>query len=83
MEKIRTQINDIITYNCDDFNALTAHYNALNNRINEGIMKMKEAGVFSDAEIQEISTFAHNLRRDRYTEAKKVLIENMRNAFEF
>ena len=83
MEKIRNQINDIITYNCDDFNSLTARYDALGNRIDEGIMKMKEAGVFTDAEIQEISTFAHNLRRDRYIEAKKALIESMRDAFEF
>ena len=83
MEKIKTQINDIVTYNCDDFDSLTTRYDILGNRIDEGVMKMKEAGVFTDAEIQEISTFAHNLRRDRYTEAKKALIESMRDTFEF
>lgn len=83
MEKIRTQINDIITYNCDNFNALTARYDALGSRIEEGIAKMKEIGVFTEAEIQEISTFANNLRRDRYLEAKKAIIESARNAFEF
>mgnify|MGYP006992214553 CR=1 FL=1 len=61
MEKIKNQINDIIIYNCDDFNSLTARYDALGSRIEEGIAKMKEIGVYTDSEIQEISTFANIL----------------------
>ena len=83
MKKIQDQIANIITYDCKDFDSLTVQYENLGNRISEGIAKMQEAKIFTDAEIQEISTFATTLRRDRYTEAKKALIESMRNAFEF
>lgn len=83
MKKIQDQIANIITYDCKDFDSLTVQYENLGNRISEGIAKMQEAKIFTDAEIQEISTFATTLRRDRYIEAKKALIESMRNAFEF
>lgn len=83
MDKIKATINDIVTYKCDTFESIKVQYETMGNRINEGLVKMKESGVFSDSEIQEISTFAYALRKDRYLEAKNALTEKMRESFEF
>ena len=83
MDKIKATINEIVTYNWGNFESIKTQYEKIGDRLSEGIAKMKESGVFSEAEIQEITTLAYSLRKDRYLEAKNAITEKMRESFEF
>ena len=83
MEKIKNQVNAIVVYKGATFQELDQEYNDLGARIEEGIERMKAAGVFSNHEIEEIRKYALNIRNNRYNAAYVDMRESIRTNFEF
>lgn len=83
MEKIKEQINGILTYTSSDLETLKEEYQELGVRINEGLSKMKAAAVFTDAEIRETGEYARQLLIDKFEIAKRTIVDSVRNSFEF
>ena len=83
MEKIKNQVNAIVVYKGATFQELDQEYNDLGARIEEGIERMKAAGVFANHEIEEIRKYALNVRNNRYNAAYIDIRGSIRNNFEF
>ena len=83
MEKIKKQVSAIVVFKGATFQELDQEYNDLGARIEEGIEKMKEAGVFTDHEIEEIREYTINVRNNRYKAAYADVRGYIRNNFEF
>lgn len=83
MEKIKNQVNAIIVYKGATFQELVQEYNDLGARIEDGIKRMKAAGVFANHEIEEIRKYALNVRNNRYNAAYIDIRGSIRNNFEF
>lgn len=83
MEKIKNQVNAIVVYKGATFQELDQEYNDLGARIEEGIERMKAAGVFANNEIEEIRRYALTVRNNRYNMACAGVRESIRNNFEF
>ena len=83
MQAITKQVEALVEYKGDTFEALNAEYNALRERIEEGLDKMKMASVFTDSEINHVKNFAFDLIGARYRSAKETLTQNLRESFKF
>lgn len=83
MEKIKNQVNAIVVYKGATFQELDQEYNDLGARIEEGIERMKAAGVFANHEIEEIRKYALNVRNNKYNAAYADVRGSIRNNFEF
>lgn len=83
MEKIKEQINGILTYTSSDLEGLKEEYQELGMRINEGLAKMKASAVFTDSEIREAGEFARQLLIDKFEIAKRAIVDSVRESFEF
>lgn len=83
MERIKEQINGILTYTSSDLEGLKEEYQELGMRINEGLAKMKASAVFTDAEIREAGEYARQLLIDKFEIAKRTIVDSVRNSFEF
>lgn len=83
MQAITKQIESLIQYKGETFDAINQEYNSLKDRIEEGVQKMKDAGVFTDSEINQVRDFAINLLGSRFREAKDAIKRNLRESFQF
>ena len=83
MQTITKQVESLVQYKGDTFDAINQEYDSLKDRIEEGVQKMKEAGVFTDSEIKQVRDFAMNLLGARYREMKDTITKNMRESFQF
>jgi 3-deoxy-D-arabino-heptulosonate 7-phosphate (DAHP) synthase class II len=83
MERIKEQINGILTYTSSDLEGLKEEYQELGVRINEGLSKMKASAVFTDSEIRETGEYARQLLIDKFEIAKRAIIDSVRESFEF
>ena len=83
MQAITKQVEALVEYKGDTFDALNAEYDAFRERIEEGLEKMKEISVFSDSEINHVKNFAFDLIASRLRTAKEVLRQNLRDSFQF
>lgn len=83
MQAITKQVEALVEYKGDTFEALNAEYDAFKERIEEGLEKMKEAAVFTDSEINHVKNFAFDLIGARYRSAKEVLKQSLRDSFQF
>lgn len=83
MEKNKNQVSDIVVYKGATFQELNQEYVDLGARIEEGIERMKTAGVFASHEIEEIRKYALNVRNNRYNAAYADIRGSIRNNFEF
>lgn len=83
MNKIKDQVNSIVTFTATTFEALSEERSAIQDRITEGIEKMKESLVFSEAEIKEVAQYAANTLNTRYSSAKADITNSLRDSFEF
>lgn len=83
MEKIKNQISAIVVFKAATFQELDHEFSDLGARIDEGIERMKAAGVFANHEIEEIRKYALNVRNNRYNAAYADVRGSIRNNFEF
>ena len=83
MEKIKNQVSAIVVFKAVTLQELDQEYNDLGARIEEGIERMKAAGVFANHEIEEIRKYALNVRNNRYIAAYADVRGSIRNNFEF
>lgn len=83
MQAITKQIESLIQYKGETFDAINQEYDSLKDRIEEGVQKMKDAGVFTDSEINQVRDFAINLLGSRFREAKDAIKRNLRESFQF
>lgn len=83
MEKIKNQISAIVVFKAATFQELDQEFSDLGARIDEGIERMKAAGVFANHEIEEIRKYALNVRNNRYNTAHADVRGSIRNNFEF
>ena len=83
MQAITSQVESLVQYKGETFDAINQEYDSLKDRIEEGIQKMKESNVFTDSEIKQVRDFAMNLLGVRYREMKDTITKNMRESFQF
>lgn len=83
MQIITKQIEVLIQYKGGTFDAINQEYDSLKDRIEEGVQKMKDTGVFTDSEINQVKDFAINLLGSRFREAKDTIKKNLRESFQF
>jgi hypothetical protein len=83
MNAIKDQVDSIVKFTATTFDALAEERSKIQDRIVEGVEKMKEAKVFSEAEVKEISQYAVNVLNARYSSAKADITNDIRNTFEF
>jgi hypothetical protein len=83
MNRIKDQVDSIIKFTATTFEALSEERSTIQDRIIEGVEKMKESSVFSEAEIKEVSQYAVNTLNTRYSSAKADITNNIRDSFEF
>ena len=83
MENIKKQINGIVKYESSDLESLKKEYQELSLRINEGLARMKATTVFTDSEINEASEYAKQLLVTKYDNAKQIIVNSIRESFEF
>lgn len=83
MNAIKDQVSSLVNFTAKTFEALTEERNKIQDRLIEGIEKMKDSKVFSEAEVKEVSQYALNVLNARYNSAKEDLTQELRNSFEF
>ena len=83
MDTIKEQVSSLVKFTATTFDALLEERGTIQDRIIEGIEKMKESKVFSEAEVKEISQFALNTLNTRYSSARADITNNIRTSFEF
>ena len=84
MEKIKEQINGLIGFKeVKTLDEAVTMYKGHHERIQEGLKRMKDIGVFSEDEIKDVSNYAYWLRNVRYEDCVTFLKEEMRNNFVF
>lgn len=83
MNKIKDQIDTLIVFNATDLNSLQEEKSTLIDRLSEGVDKMKETKVFTEAEIKEISQYGVQVLNARFTLAKQDITNTIRTNFTF
>lgn len=83
MNAIKDQVDSIVKFTATTFDALTEERGRIQDRIVDGLERMKESKVFSEAEIKEVSQFALNTLNTRYSSARADITNNIRTSFEF
>lgn len=83
MKAIKDQISAIVVFKSTNLSNLTEEYNALRDRLVEGLDKMKVANIFSKAEIEEIRMCMYEILNNRYASAKTDVTNKLRSEFQF
>lgn len=83
MKAIKDQISAIVVFKSTNLSNLTEEYNALRDRLVEGLDKMKVANIFSKAEIEEIRMCMYEVLNNRYASAKTDVVNKLRSEFQF
>ena len=81
MEKIKDQVRGIVVFNATTLEALDEERRNIHERILEGIEKMKESKVFSDAEVKEVSQYSSQILHEMYLSARSTIINSIRETF--
>ena len=83
MDKIKEQITKIVVFKSTTLDAISEEFDAIKDRLIEGIDKMKQARIFSDTEIKEMHEYGSKLLGAAYKEHRDQLVQNLRKSFEF
>lgn len=84
METIKKQIDSICEFPAESsLNAILDAKNLKLERIQYGIKKMKDSGLFTTEEINDMSDYACMKLHDNYTEAYERQRNNLRNNWNF
>lgn len=83
MNKIKDQVDALVKFTATTIDALTDERSTIQDRLIEGIEKMKEAHIFTDEEIKEISKYTMHVLNNRFNNAKAAIINELRATFTF
>ena len=83
MNKIKDQIDALVVFSATDLDSLLEEKTNIADRCIEGIEKMKESKVFTDAEISEINQYWPSVVNTRYNSAKQDIVNKIRTDFVF
>lgn len=83
MNKIKDQVDSLVKFTATTIDALTDERSTIQDRLIEGIEKMKEAHIFTDEEIKEISKYTMHVLNNRFNNAKAAIINELRATFTF
>lgn len=83
MEKIKQQIEKLITFTSTSIANVSTECEILKDRIDRGIEKMEESGLYSPKEISETKDFANQLLVTKHLEYKQSIINKARETFVF
>lgn len=83
MNTIKNQVDELIQFTATNLDELAEQKSALIDRLSEGIDKMKEAKVFTEMEIKEISQYGLQVLNARFAEARQEITSTIRKNFKF
>ena len=83
MNTIKNQVDELIQFTATSFDELSEQKNTFLDRLSEGVDKMKEAKVFTEMEIKEISQYGLQVLNARFTSAKQEIANTIRKNFKF
>lgn len=83
MNTIKNQVDELIQFTATNLDELSEQKSALIDRLSEGVDKMKEAKVFTEMEIKEISQYGIHVLNTRFAEAKQEIANTIRKNFKF
>ena len=83
MNPIKNQVDELIQFTATSLNELAEQKTTFIDRLSEGVDKMKEATVFTEMEIKEISQYGVQVLNARFAEAKHEIANTIRKNFKF
>lgn len=83
MEKIKKQIEEVVTFKSTTLEELSTEKTAMLDRIYKGVQNMKDSKLFYNEEIQEIENFAYHLFDEKLCTKKESIIKQLRDNFVF
>jgi hypothetical protein len=83
MNTIKNQVDELIQFTATNLDELSEQKSALIDRLSEGVDRMKEAKVFTEAEIKEISQYGVQVLNARFAAAKQEIANTIRKNFKF
>lgn len=83
MNTIKNQVDELIQFTATSLNELSEQKSTFIDRLSEGVDKMKEAKVFTEAEIKEISQYGVQILNARFAAAKQDITNTIRKNFKF
>ena len=83
MKTIKDQISAIVVFKATTLSNLTDEYAAVRDRLAEGLDKMKNANIYSKAEVEEIRVYMYEVLNNRYASAKTDVVNKLRSEFQF
>lgn len=83
MNTIKNQVDELIQFTATNLDELSEQKSALIDRLSEGVDKMKEAKVFAEMEIKEISQYGIQVLNARFAAAKQDITNTIRKNFKF
>lgn len=83
MEKIKQQIDQIISFKADSLEKLAEEYDSMHERIQQGIEKMQNSKIFTNDEIKEINTYAKTMLNQKHASARADLTKTLKENFVF
>jgi hypothetical protein len=83
MNTIKNQVDELIQFTATNLDELSEQKSALIDRLSEGVDKMKEAKVFAEMEIKEISQYGIQVLNARFASAKQEITNTIRKNFKF
>ena len=83
MKTIKDQISAIVVFKATTLSNLTDEYDAVRDRLAEGLDKMKNANIYSKAEVEEIRVYMYEVLNNRYASAKTDVVNKLRSEFQF
>lgn len=83
MEKLKQQIDSIVSFKADSLEKLTEEYDSIHERIQKGIEKMQNSKIFTNEEIKEINTYSRTMLNQKHASARADLTKTLRENFVF
>lgn len=83
IENIKTQVFNIVVYKENTIEGIDQEYDLIGDRLFEGIKKMKESGLFTEAEVEDVTKYAGSLRNKEYDKRRDEIIRFDRANFVF
>lgn len=83
MEKIKKQIEKVVTFKATTLEELSTEKTAMLDRIYKGVQNMKDSNLFDKTEIQEVENFAYSLFDREFVQKRENIIKTMRDNFIF
>ena len=83
MNTIKNQVDELIQITATSLDELSEQKSTFIDRLSEGVDKMKEAKVFTEMEIKEISQYGIHVLNTRFASARQEIANTIRKNFKF